>query len=539
MMRLGAMDYLVTAEDEVAAFRRAQRLGLEGVEVILTRAQLRAPGRPRLRQLKRAQRETGLAVPSLVMHEHNEGGIADPDPAIADAAKEDIRQAIDWAVELGATIILVPFFFRGELVTAEDFDRAVAGFRELCPLALSRGVTLCYEGLLPASEIRRMAAEVGSAAFGCYFDLANVIWRGMDTATEIRILGDLVRQVHVKDCRVRPGDCPPGQGLVDFAESARALRAIHFDGWLVLETPAGPPELVARDISFTRFWFPELEAQEDWPRWGAFSWEFQQGQWSELVERFRGWGLQTVQLSGQLLTELLERPERVPEVRALLEENGITVAGIGGYRNLVAPDQDQRRANIEFLKRCLALAPQLGTSVVATETGTRHPEGDWLPSPENWREETWSLLCEVLEELLATAEQHGAILALEGYVNNVLQTPGQWFDLLERFPTPHLQMVLDPHNYLSRHLLPARERIVTDLLRRFEHRFVLAHLKDVSPEGAEKGTPEFGMGVFPQRLYLDFLRARRPDLPLILEHLPLDHIPAVIQRVQALTAIAR
>jgi sugar phosphate isomerase/epimerase len=63
---------------------------------------------------------------------------------------------------------------------------------------------------------------------------------------------------------------------------------------------------------------------------------------------------------------------------------------------------------------------------------------------------------------------------------------------------------------------------------------VIAHLKDVSPEGAEVDTPEFGTGIFPQGRYLRFLKEQRPDLPLIFEHLPVEHIPAAIRRVQDL-----
>jgi hypothetical protein len=37
-------------------------------------------------------------------------------------------------------------------------------------------------------------------------------------------------------------------------------------------------------------------------------------------------------------------------------------------------------------------------------------------------------------------------------------------------------------------------------------------------------------------MYLEFLRELRPDLPLILEHLPFEHIPAALQRVNALLA---
>jgi sugar phosphate isomerase/epimerase len=171
---------------------------------------------------------------------------------------------------------------------------------------------------------------------------------------------------------------------------------------------------------------------------------------------------------------------------------------------------------------------------VATETGTRNPDGDWVDSPDNWRPEAWEVLGDALADLLPVAERSGAILALEGHVKNVLRTQGQLLSLLDRLPSQHLQLVLDPYNYTSHHLLPAQERVTDELLRRFEHRFVIAHLKDVDPGGADVGTIEFGTGAFHQAPYLEFLATKRPDLPLILEHLPLDHVPAAIERVHDL-----
>ena len=96
----------------------------------------------------------------------------------------------------------------------------------------------------------------------------------------------------------------------------------------------------------------------------------------------------------------------------------------------------------------------------------RAPTGDWTDSPDNWGDEAWRLFDDALEELLPAAEQAAAILALEGYVKNVVKTQSQLLDLLERFPTQHLQVVCDPYNYLSRHLLPAQERATGELLDR-------------------------------------------------------------------------
>ena len=122
--------------------------------------------------------------------------------------------------------------------------------------------------------------------------------------------------------------------------------------------------------------------------------------------------------------------------RGYLEDHGIRVAALAGYRNLVSPDGAVRAANIDYLRRCLELAPTLGTFVVATETGTRDPTGDWTDSPANWDDGTWRLLDDALEHLLPAAEESGAILALEAHVKNVLKTQGQALELLDRFPTP-------------------------------------------------------------------------------------------------------
>jgi sugar phosphate isomerase/epimerase len=527
------MDAVVRAADDEATFARAKRLGFAGVEVDLSRDELHAADRRE--SLRRASAASQLEVPSIVLGEHSDrGGIADTDPLVAEHARDDVARAIDLAAELGSGLILVPFFGRVELVDDADIDRAAEAFRPLCDLAGDRGVTLCYEGTLPAMRIRMLAERVGSRAFGCYFDLANPIPRGMDSATEIQALGELIRRVHFKDASVQPGDCRPGLGLVDFVASSEALSGIGYDDWLVLETPPGPPELVGRDLAFARSVFRSLPEAEPWPRLGIFTYDFGPGEWERLVELCRLAGLHTLQLGSPLLEDCLDNPDRIGSVVERLEAEDISVAALAGYRNLVALDPVKRRANIDFIARCLDLVPRFGSSVVATETGTRHPDGDWTDSPDNWRAETWELLDDAIGELLPVAERSGAILALEASVKNVLRTPGQLVGLLERFPSEHLQVVCDPYNYLSSHLLPARERVTADFLDRFEHRFVLAHLKDVDPGGAEVATGEFGTGVFPQDVYLEFLAARRPDLPLILEHLPLDHVPGAAGRVREL-----
>ncbi len=529
-MKLGIVENVLGPGTERERFARAARMGLAGVEVVWASEDTPRP-EERVRRLQAARQASGLAIPSLMLADHNRGGIASADPEVARRAVEDVRTAIGIARELGARVVLVPFFFAGELVGSRDMERAAAAFRLLCPEAERAGVQLAYEGTLPAEDIQTLAVQIASPAFGCYFDPGNAVWQGMDPDAEARALGALVRQVHLKDARIGPGDCRPGLGRVDWPLFARGLREGRYDGWLVLETPGGPLELVARDASFARWTFPELGPAGPL-QLGIFSFEFGPGEERRLATVCQDLGLGAVQLGGALLDEALADEARAQTIRATLAGAGVGICALAGYRNLVAPDAARRRENLAYLRRCLELAPQMGTSVVATETGTRHPESDWLGVAENRGEATWHLLLEGLRELVEVAERHGSILAIEGFVNNVTHLCGDVLGMLEGVPSEHLQLVLDPYNYIGRALLKVKERALTDFLQRFEPHFVLAHAKDVSSQGAELDTPEFGTGVLPQRPYLEFWRSRRPELPLILEHLPLEHVPAAMARVR-------
>jgi sugar phosphate isomerase/epimerase len=513
-MKIGVLDSVIGGRDELDRFERARSIGCAGVEVILLRRHLRDPGTPAA--LRAAKAATGLEIPAFVLDEHNLGGIASSEAGTAAAAADDVRVAIEWAAELGAGAILVPFFARAELRDDDAVARAAAAFRALCPLAAARGIVLAYEGTLPASRVRALAGRVGSAAFRCYFDLANPLVCGLDPPTEIREIRELVCRVHVKDLLARKNDCHPGLGRVDFGECAAALSEIGYDGWLVLETPAAPPPVVARDVAFTR-WAFGVEHQAG-PVYGAF-WDGE-ADTDALVATFGALGLGAVQLGGALLDRCL--------AEGAFDSRGLRVAALSGYRNLVAPDAD-----LAHVSRCLEVAPALGTWVVATGSGTLSTESDWADHPDNWSKESWQRLEAALDELVPAAEASGTVVALEGTWMTVLRTFSQVLDLLERYESPHLQLVCDPYNYVSYDLLPAQDRLLEEYLARFESRFVVAHLKDVGVDGDRTTRPEFGTGVFHQQPYLDFLRRHRPELPLVLEHLPLEHVPAAIERCRA------
>lgn len=251
-MRAAVVDDLLPSDDP---FRAAAELGFEGLEIVLPRQFTHE----RVAAAASAKARWGVEVPSLILGRHNiEGGVADSDPRIAARARDDVRAAIEMAGVLGADTVLVPFFVAADLPDEAAVERCAIAFEQLCPEAERTGVTLCFEGSLPAVEILRLARRIDSASFRCYFDPANVLVAGLEPAAEARALGALIRRVHLKDTRDRRGDCRLGDGRVDFAACAAALADLRYDGWLVIEGPRGDVADVGRDLSFARSVFPGL-----------------------------------------------------------------------------------------------------------------------------------------------------------------------------------------------------------------------------------------------------------------------------------------
>ena len=79
-------------------------------------------------------------------------------------------------------------------------------------------------------------------------------------ATAIRDLGrEAIGQIHFRDVRISEGQPPDynlalGEGNVDFRAVVQALRAIGYDGWIILETPPGADPLASAsaNLAFAR-----------------------------------------------------------------------------------------------------------------------------------------------------------------------------------------------------------------------------------------------------------------------------------------------
>ncbi|MCZ8519527.1 MULTISPECIES: sugar phosphate isomerase/epimerase family protein [Paenibacillus] len=258
----------------------------------------------------------------------------------------------------------------------------------------------------------------------------------------------------------------------------------------------------------------------------------------EMLREARRHGFTCIQLDPRQKLGLMDdeplSPIRAKRLRSLFEEQGITVVGLSGYTNLMQPDPAKREQKLRQLEKMIDLCPHYGTRYILTETGSLHPTNSWRDCPENRSEEAWKQLTGIIGRLRDRALKNGAVLVIEGFVNNVLGSPRQAAQIFQELGTEGLAIVMDPFNYLTREDLQQQRQAMTELFDAAGAGCPMAHAKDaLYAEDGTFTTPRVGTGQADWPLYAGLLTQRLPGVPLILEHAKPEEVEECLERIAA------
>lgn len=250
-MKIGAMQGLLGTGDAPEAVKRAAKWGFEAVEFICKSGPDREPllwSDEEKQAIKDNLEETGIWLSSFCIGSFNQCGLVDPGAVGMEKVRQGLKDTIRAAEELGAGVILVPFFGKNEIKDKADQNRVIEGVLEAVSAAEKCEVILALEMTAPADMMRGMVEKIDNPFVKLYYDVGNMRADGFDNASALRDLGDLVAVIHIKD-RVSGGaNVPLGEGDVNFEAVRDALKDIGYNHALILETPSGKdPEAEARN----------------------------------------------------------------------------------------------------------------------------------------------------------------------------------------------------------------------------------------------------------------------------------------------------
>lgn len=277
----------------------------------------------------------------------------------------------------------------------------------------------------------------------------------------------------------------------------------------------------------------------------------------EAIRRIKAMDFNTVQLDptfkdidmgpGKITSDKAKR------IRDAFRDANLPVCAVSAYQNLVHPDATERKRRVDYVKELLRHARELGSPYVVTETGTFNPESDWVHHPKNKTEEGYAICRNVVADLVRTAHEHGSMLVIENYVNNVVGSLAEVDRLFADINHSSLGLLLDPTNYFDDSNIDHVDATLNRILDSVGDRVVIAHAKDCkrAADTGEKHAhldateahsfrgagavelPAPGLGSLNYELYVKRLAERRPNIPLIIEHLDEGDIPRAKKFVDA------
>ena len=251
-MKVGIRDGMLPVSFE-ESFQKAKDIGFDGIELCMgvnyrEHALWQEGGIDKVNSLAAA---AGIEVSSLSPGGFTAFSFMHPTDSTRSEGIAKLQYLSETAPELGAKVILVPFFGGGQIQDEHiNASRFIDGLKTAAETAEKHGVFLAIESTLSAEQHQQIIENVGSSAVGVYYDMGNATGFGYDSPSEIRSLGAAITQMHIKDT----GGNHAGEGAVDFPAVFAAAHAVGYDSWFVLETPGkdDPVASAAKNLNFVR-----------------------------------------------------------------------------------------------------------------------------------------------------------------------------------------------------------------------------------------------------------------------------------------------
>jgi len=230
----------------------AKDAGFEGVELVVEEGRINPEeSEENLLNVRKEVEKKGLEISSLATGLLWEYSLTSSDETKRKKGEELILDMLRMAKILGADTILVvpgavnipwePAFEKVPYEVAlkrakESLEKLVGKAEEL---KVNIGIENVWNGMfLSPLEFKDFILEFGSPYLGAYFDVGNVLINGFPEDW-IRILGEKIKKVHLKDFKRNVGNLDGFVGLlegdVNWEEVIKALKEVGYDDFLVAE----------------------------------------------------------------------------------------------------------------------------------------------------------------------------------------------------------------------------------------------------------------------------------------------------------------
>jgi sugar phosphate isomerase/epimerase len=159
-------------------------------------------------------------------------------PILNDEVVDQNLNLINQGNNLGIEKYVLPLFESSELNT-KNMNEYVEPIKYIAKSAYECNMITCLETILTGEELMEFLGLVDLPFLKVVYDTGNRVAFGHDLPNDIRLLGNHIAHVHIKDKNAKNENTILGTGLVNFERVFFALKDISYDGPYTFETVRG------------------------------------------------------------------------------------------------------------------------------------------------------------------------------------------------------------------------------------------------------------------------------------------------------------
>jgi len=219
----------------------------------------------------------------------------------------------------------------------------------------------------------------------------------------------------------------------------------------------------------------------------------------------------------------LNQPDKIRAYADAFARHDVVIAEVGRWCNLLEPDEEKRRKNLQNVTEGLALADAIGALCCVDIAGS-YSTTSWLgPHPDNLSEKFFDAMVENARKIIDAVKPKRAKFAYEAMGWSLPDNPDHYVELIKAVDRPALAVHLDPCNLVN---CPQKFYDNTALLNECFDKLgpwiVSCHAKDLTWDVEmnlhfREVAP--GQGSLDYPTYLRRLAKLPQNSPLMLEHL--------------------
>ncbi len=219
----------------------------------------------------------------------------------------------------------------------------------------------------------------------------------------------------------------------------------------------------------------------------------------------------------------LKDKEKIAAIIKEFAAQDVALAEVGAWVNMLDPDPEKRRKNLDYVQERLALAEELGTRCCVDIAGSYNPKHWDGPDPKNLSQEFIDATIENCRKLIDAVKPRRTRFSIEMMPFNFPSGPDEYLKLIKGVDRKPFAVHLDVCNVMnSPERMYHNGAVIRECFHKLGPWIASCHAKDLNWEDyVQVSLREVipGRGQIDYKAYLSELAKLPVNAPLMLEHL--------------------